>query len=146
MRLVTSIMSLHKLLEEDKNKIIKLFSNEYPYRMETYTFHYDESKYYEFDIDLFDVEFKKETIYQDINRLISLYEKIIVSFPFALDFIVGNDDTTSAVMDYENNWEDVGNAGLFVTNRKIQNLKPYYSSNVCNAYVNFRYVSFGCIY
>ena len=42
MRLVTSIMSSHKLLEEDKNKIIKLFSNEYPYRMETYTFHYDE--------------------------------------------------------------------------------------------------------
>ena len=33
MRLVTSIMSSHKLLEEDNNKFIKLFSNVYPYRM-----------------------------------------------------------------------------------------------------------------
>lgn len=146
MRLVTSIMTLHKLTEEEKNKIIKLFSSEYSNKMETFTYDYEENKYHEFDIDLLDVEFTKENIYQDINKLISLYEKVMTIFPFTLDFIVGNDDTGSAVDTYENDWEDVRSFGLFVTSRKIANLKPYYSSDTCKAYSNFEYVSFGCIF
>lgn len=146
MRLVTSIMTSHKLIEEDRAKIMELFSSEYPHKMETFLYDYEENKYHEFDIDLFDIEFTKETIYQDINKLISLYEKVITTFPFALDFIAGNDDTGSAVDTYENNWDDVESFGLFVTRRKISNLKPYYCSDTCNAYVNFEYVSFGCVF
>ncbi|WP_077954938.1 hypothetical protein [Listeria monocytogenes] len=67
MRLVTSIMTSHKLTEEEKIKIMKMFSSVYPHKMETFTYDYEENKYHEFDIDLFDVGFTKETIYQDIT-------------------------------------------------------------------------------
>ncbi|ECW8282206.1 hypothetical protein F3252_15360, partial [Listeria monocytogenes] len=122
MRLVTSIMTSHKLTEEEKIKIMKMFSSVYPHKMETFTYDYEENKYHEFDIDLFDVGFTKETIYQDINKLVSLYEKVMAAFPFVLDFIAGNDDTGSAVEIYENDWNDVESFGLFVTSRKIANL------------------------
>ncbi|EKZ0834636.1 hypothetical protein RA068_001644 [Listeria monocytogenes] len=146
MRLVTSIMTSHKLTEEEKIKIMKMFSSVYPHKMETFTYDYKENKYHEFDIDLFDVGFTKETIYQDINKLVSLYEKVMAAFPFVLDFIAGNDDTGSAVEIYENDWNAVESFGLFATSRKVANLKPYYSSDMCNAYLNFEYVSFGCMF
>ncbi|EAK8383889.1 hypothetical protein BIA67_14575, partial [Listeria monocytogenes] len=122
MRLVTSIMTSHKLTEEEKIKIMNMFSSVYPHKMETFTYDYKENKYHEFDIDLFDVGFTKETIYQDINKLVSLYEKVMAAFPFVLDFIAGNDDTGSAVEIYENDWNAVESFGLFVTSRKIANL------------------------
>lgn len=146
MRLVTSIMTLQKLKEEEKSKIVKLFSSQYPQKMETFVFDYEENRYYEFDIDIFDVEFTKETIHQHLHELIGLYEKIMIYVSFTLDFIVGNDDISSAVDRYENNWNDIGYFGLFVTRRKIPNQTPYYRSDVCNAYVNFECVSFGCIF
>ncbi|EIN8849160.1 hypothetical protein LO935_002954, partial [Listeria monocytogenes] len=55
MRLVTSIMTSHNLTEEEKIKIMKMFSSVYPHKMETFTYDYEENKYHEFDIDLFDV-------------------------------------------------------------------------------------------
>ncbi|MNW17279.1 hypothetical protein D3C71_2164090 [compost metagenome] len=60
-----------------------------------------------------------------------------------IDFIAGNDDTDSAIIIYEQDNEDIKNFGLFVTNRTIPNIQPYYSSQICNAYVNLTHVSFG---
>ena len=44
---------------------------------------------------------------------------------------------------YENDWNGVGNVGLFVTPRVVPGLTPYFSSEVCRAYVNLEHVSFG---
>lgn len=146
MRLVISIMTLNKLEKEEIDKVMKFFANEYPHKMETFMYDYEENKYHELDIDVLGIEFSKGTIYEDINKLIKLYEKIMNSFSFSLDFIAGNDDTGTAVDIYEENWNDVGSFGLFVTNREIEGFIPYYSSEKCKAYLNFDYVSFGCIF
>lgn len=70
-------------------------------------------------------------------------EEILKRLSYPIDFIAGNDDTHSAVTKYEKNNEDVESFGLFVTRQTIPNLKAYYSSPICNAYVNLTHVSFG---
>lgn len=141
-----SMMTIKKLTEEETSEIIKLTRSEFSNRMETYHFDYNENTYHEFDIDLFDVQFSKETIYNDINRLIKLFERVISILPVSIDFIVGNDDTSAAIEIYEKDWNDIINFGLFVTTRNIPDVNPYYSSEKCNAYLNFKYVSFGCMF
>ena len=95
---------------------------------------------------MYDVQFTKETLYDGINKLISAYEEIINTTPMQIDFIAANDDTETEIAKYEKDINDVKDFGLFVTNRAIPNLKPYYSSKICNAYVNLTYVSFGVYY
>ncbi|MBC2139861.1 hypothetical protein [Listeria innocua] len=60
MRLVTSIMTSHKLTGEEKIKIMNMFSSVYPHKMETFTYDYEENKYHEFDIDLFELDLQKK--------------------------------------------------------------------------------------
>lgn len=50
------------------------------------------------------------------------------------------------ILKYENDCNDIKSFGLFITSRKIPNIKPYYSSDICNVYLNFEYVSFGVIF
>ena len=146
MRLVTSIMTIEKLEKEERAKILEIFRKEYSNKAETFMYDYEENKFHEYDVDLLDIEFSKDTIYEDINKLIMVYEKIIDIVPFSVDFIAGNDDTGSAVDIYEKDWCDIESFGLFVTTRDIKGISPYYSSKICNAYLNFEYVSFGCIF
>lgn len=98
------------------------------------------------DIDLLDVKFHKERINEELNKLIKVSEEIIKVVPTELDIICANDDTETEIMKYEKDKNDIQDFGLFVTRRNIINLTPYYSSDTCNAYVNFEHVSFGCIF
>jgi hypothetical protein len=90
-----------------------------------------------------DVKFTKETLYDGINQLILAYEEILNTLPLQIDFIAANDDTETEVLRYEKNINDIKDFGLFLTTRTIPNLKPYYSSEICSAYVNLTHVSFG---
>lgn len=62
------------------------------------------------------------------------------------DFIVANDDTDTEVNKYVEDWNNIKDFGLFVTQRIIPDIKSYYNSRVCIAYLNFEYVSFGCMF
>lgn len=146
MRLVTTMMTVEELSDSDISKATGILLNQFEKKYEINKYYYDDSKYHEVDIDLFDVVFSKERLYDDIDKLISAYEDIIETVSYQIDFIAGNDDTHSAVLKYEQNNEDIKDFGLFVTRRTIPNLQPYYSSQICNAYVNLTHVSFGVYY
>ena len=143
MRLVTTMLTIKELSDEDVYKALEILLSKFENEHEIFRFKYDDSKYYETGIDLFNVVFTKHNLYDEILKLIKCYEKIMSDISSEIDFISANDDTHNEVLMYENDRDDIEKFGLFVTNRIIHNLKPYYSSQICNAYVNLTYVSFG---
>jgi hypothetical protein len=146
MRLITSMMTTEEMSESEISKATEILLGKFNKKFEIYKYHYDDRKYCEVDIDLFDVVFSKDKIYHEIDKLISAYEEIISILSFPIDFIAGNDDTDSAILRYEQDNEDIKDFGLFVTKRTIPSIQPYYSSQICNAYVNLTHVSFGVYY
>ncbi|MBP1999094.1 hypothetical protein J2Z69_000113 [Paenibacillus shirakamiensis] len=143
MRLVTTMMTETEMSDSDISKATDILRSQFNKKYEIQSFYYDDSKYREFDNDLFDVDFSSERIYDDIDKLIFAYEEILKTVSHEIDFIAGNDDTHFAVVSYEQNNENIENFGSFVTRRIIPKLQPYYSSQICNAYVNLTHVSFG---
>lgn len=143
MKLVTSMMTIIELSDSDVQKALEIISRKLNLKAVSSKYHYDDRRYFETDIDLLDVEFTKDTLYAGINILISAYEEVMNLIPISIDFIAGNDDTDSAILRYENDVDDIADFGLFVTKRTIPGLKPYYSSEICNAYLNLTHVSFG---
>jgi hypothetical protein len=144
MRLVITLMTKNKILEQNKNKINQIFTEKMASKSEM--FEYVEDNFFELDIDLLEVEFSEKTIYDDINKVIGICEEILTNVQSDIDFIVANDDTDIEVNKYVENWNNIKDFGLFVTQRIIPNIKSYYCSGVCKAYLNFEYVSFGCIF
>jgi len=146
MRLVTTMMTTDELSDSDISKATNILLSRFNNKYEIYKYYYDDRKYREVDIDLFDVVFSREKIYDEIDKLVSAYEEIMNTIPHQIDFIAGNDDTNSAVIKYVQDNQDIKDFGLFVTKRTIPNIQPYYSSQICNAYVNLTHVSFGIYY
>ncbi|MBC1319133.1 hypothetical protein HBP58_04400 [Listeria welshimeri] len=144
MRLVITLMTKNKILEKNKNKINQIFTEKMASKSEI--FEYVEDNFFELDIDLLEVEFSKETIDDDLNKVISICEEILTNIQSDIDFIVANDDTDTEVNKYVEDWNNIKDFGLFVTQRIIPDIKSYYNSGVCNAYLNFEYVSFGCMF
>lgn len=144
MRLVITLMTKNKILEKNKNKINQIFTEKMASKSEI--FEYVEDNFFELDVDLLEVEFSKETIYDDLNKVISICEEILTNIQSDIDFIVANDDTDTEVNKYVEDWNNIKDFGLFVTQRIIPDIKSYYNSGVCIAYLNFEYVSFGCMF
>ena len=146
MRLVTTMMTTKEIPDYDVQKAVQVISRKFNYKVTSSKHNFGDRRYFETDIDILDIEFTKENLYDGINRLISACEEIMNTIPMQIDFIAANDDTETEIAKYEKDTNDVKDFGLFVTKRLIPNLKPYYSSKNCNAYVNLTYVSFGVYY
>ena len=146
MRLVNSFMTIEEMNNEDVNLIIQIIKDKYPNNLEVQKYKFEKRKYFETDFDLIDFNFIQEKIYEEIDGLISMYEEIKKSISCEIDIIVANDDTETEILKYEKDMNNVESFGLFVTSRVIPNIKPYYSSNICNVYLNFKFVSFGVIF
>ena len=144
MRLVTSMLTITELSNIQIKSAVSIIRRKFDaeskiYRYGTYP---GERDFYNVDVDLFDVDFSDD-LYGNIRKLISAYEEILRTFKVYMDIIASNDDTEGEIQIYSKDKNDVGNFGLFVTKRQIPNVQPYYSSDVCNAYVNLTHVSFG---
>ncbi|AEN89342.1 hypothetical protein BMWSH_2460 [Priestia megaterium WSH-002] len=146
MRLVNTLLSEHELKKEDIEVICNIFKKQYDENIEVNSYKYDDRKYYETDFDIIDVEFLKENIYIEIDKLIKIHEKIIQLVNQNVEIIVANDDTDMEIQIFEKNCNDISGFGLFITSRKILELEPYYTSDICNAYLNFENVSFGVMF
>ena len=146
MRLINSYLSEHELKKQEIDVIHKLFEEQYAEKIEVISYKYDDRKYFETDFDVIGIEFLKEKIYEEINTLIKIHEKALQLINQKVEIIVANDDTDSEIRVYEKNCDNVSGFGLFITKRKIEGLEPYYSSDICNAYLNFEHVSFGVIF
>ncbi|MED3992606.1 hypothetical protein [Priestia aryabhattai] len=146
MRLVNTLLSEHELKKEDIEVICNIFKKQYDENIEVNSYKYDDRKYYETDFDIIDVEFLKEKIYIEIDKLIKIHEKIIQLVNQNVEIIVANDDTDTEIQIFEKNCNDISGFGLFITSRKILELEPYYTSDICNAYLNFENVSFGVMF
>lgn len=144
MKLVITMMSKQGFSSSEKKEINDFLTTRMNSKSELFV--YKEDVFFELDIDLIEVEFQKETIYSDIDNVISLCEYIIKNIKANMDFIIANDDTATEVEKYIANWNDIKDFGLFITSREIPDLSVYYSSKICNAYLNFEHVSFGCIF
>ncbi|KZE12602.1 MULTISPECIES: hypothetical protein [Priestia] len=146
MRLVNTLLSEHELKKEDIEVICNIFKKQYDENIEVNSYKYDDRKYYETDFDIIDVEFLKENIYVEIDKLIKIHEKIIQLVNQNVEIIVANDDTDTEIQIFEKNCNDISGFGLFITSRKILELEPYYTSDICKAYLNFENVSFGVMF
>ncbi|MED3916395.1 hypothetical protein [Priestia megaterium] len=146
MRLVNTLLSEHELKKEDIEVICNIFKKQYDENIEVNSYKYDDRKYYETDFDIIDVEFLKENIYIEIDKLIKIHEKTIQLVNQNVEIIVANDDTDTEIQIFEKNCNDISGFGLFITSRKILELEPYYTSDICNAYLNFENVSFGVMF
>ena len=146
MRLINSIMSQEEISNDDIKIIKKIISSKFTNALEVQKYKYEDRKYFETDFDLINVSFEKNRIYEEINKLIMVYEEIFKLISINIEIIVANDDTETEILKYENDWTDIGSFGLFITTRDIPNIQPYYSSNICNVYLNFEYVSFGIMF
>lgn len=144
MKLVISMMTRSEISQENKEKISNFFIKEMNSKSETYEFIEDD--FFEFDVDLVKVNFSKATIHEDIMKVIKICESILIDVQEDIDFIIANDDTDTEVKTYVDDWNNIKNFGLFITKRKIVGIEPYYGSDICNAYLNFEYVSFGCMF
>ena len=143
MKLVISMMTKDALTDSNIQDAIKILGDNLSANAKSFTFNYDDSPYCETDIDIDDFMFTTENFQNNMEKLIHALEQILSSIPVDIDVIVANDDTEAEILRYEKDWNDVGDFGLFVTKRTIPNLKAYYKSNVCNAYLNTTHVSFG---
>jgi hypothetical protein len=141
MRLVITMMTRNRLSLKEKVKIINSFSKFYKLPIEEYIFQFD--GFHEFDVDIFDVVFTKDTLKKDLLDLTFICEEIIRCLNDKIDFIISNDDTMCFLDGYVLNRNDVSAVGLFVSKRDIPGLTPFYSSEFCNAYINLEYNSFG---
>ena len=146
MKLVNSYMSKEEINQTNLTKITKILSQQYGNKCELQKFKYEDRKYNEVDVDLFDVNFSKDSIYKNIDKLIQTYEKVLSVLEIDVDIIVANDDTDTEILIYENDNNNIGGFGLFITKRDIPNIEPYYYSDVCSAFLNFENVSFGVIF
>lgn len=146
MKLVNSYMSKEEIKQTDLAKIIEILSQQYGNKYEIQKLKYEDRKYYEVDVDLLDVNFSEERIYKDMDKLIQIHEKVLSVLEMDVDIIVANDDTDTEILIYENDRNNIGGFGLFITKRDIPNIEPYYSSDVCKAFLNFENVSFGVIF
>jgi len=145
-RLVNTYLSEQELDKQEVEVICNLFIKQYSEEIEVNSYKYEDRKYYETDFDVIDIEFQKDNIYKEIDKLIKIHEKAIQSINQDVEIIVANDDTDTEIQVFENNCNNVSGFGLFITKRKIQELEPYYISDICNAYLNFENVSFGVIF
>lgn len=139
-------MSKEEIKQTDLAKIIEILSQQYGNKYEIQKLKYEDRKYYEVDVDLLDVNFSEERIYKDMDKLIQIHEKVLSVLEMDVDIIVANDDTDTEILIYENDRNNIGGFGLFITKRDIPNIEPYYSSDVCKAFLNFENVSFGVIF
>lgn len=146
MKLVNSYMSKEEIKQTDLAKIIEIVSEQYGNKYEIQKFKYEDRKYYEVDVDLLDVNFSEDRIYKDMDKLIQIHEKVLSVLEIDVDIIVANDDTDTEILIYENDCNNIGGFGLFITKRDIPNIEPYYYSDVCRAFLNFENVSFGVIF
>ncbi|TDL32828.1 hypothetical protein E2R51_09155 [Jeotgalibacillus sp. S-D1] len=146
MRLVNTYLSKEEMKKQEIDLISKLFNKHYSEEIEISNYKYDDRTYYETDFDLMEIEFEQKTIYKEINKLIELHEKAIQLISQDVEIIIANDDTDAEIQVFENNNNDVSGFGLFITKRKIPEIKPYYTSTICNAYLNFEHVSFGVMF
>lgn len=144
MRLVTTILSMCELKDSEISKAKYIMQEMFSNVIEVQKYKYDDRLYFEVYIDLLDVEFHKERINEELNKLIKVSEEIIKVVATELDIICANNDTETEIMKYEKDKNDIQDFGQFVTRRNIINLTPYYSSDTCNAYVNLEHVGFGC--
>lgn len=146
MRLVNTYLSEQELEKEEIEVICNLFMKQYTEEIEVNSYKYDDRKYYETDFDLIEIEFQKDNIYKEVDKLIKIHEKAILLIDQNVEIIVANDDTDAEIQLFENNCNNVSGFGLFITKRFIQELEPYYISQICNVYLNFENVSFGVIF
>lgn len=101
MRLVNTLLSEHELKKEDIEVICNIFKKQYDENIEVNSYKYDDRKYYETDFDIIDVEFLKENIYREIDKLIKIHEKIIQLVNQNVEIIVANDDTDTEIQIFE---------------------------------------------
>ncbi len=146
MRLVNSYLSRVELTENDIFRVTSELIDSYSRNIEVNKFKYPNRIYYEVDFDILEIDFTKESIIDDIKKLVLTHEKILHFLKKDVDIIVANDDTETEILRYEIDNNDIADCGLFITKRQILNLEPFYSSKYCNAYLNFEYVSFGVMY
>jgi len=145
-RLVNTYLSEQELKKQEIEVICNLFMKQYTEEIEVNSYKYDDRKYYETDFDLIEIEFQKDNIYKEIDKLIKVHEKAILSIDQNVEIIVANDDTDVEIQLFENDCNNVSGFGLFITKRFIQELEPYYISDISNAYLNFENVSFGVVF
>lgn len=146
MRLVNSILSLEPLNETEIYLIESALRKEYSLEVKVQSYKYEDRQYFETDFDVIDIVFTRESIYEEINRLIGVYSKIIPNTEKSFDVIIANDDTESEILQYESDFNNVSGFGLFITGRTIPYIQPYCKSENCNAYLNFDNVSFDVMF
>lgn len=142
-RLVISMMTAERLSDHAVATVLEVIGRRFTERREVHRFEYAEWPYSELSVDLFDVASSAELLDALLGTVIGVCEQILVEVGVPIDFIIESDDNYAAVERYEKDWNDVGNVGLFVTPRVVPGLTPYFSSEVCRAYVNLEHVSFG---
>ncbi|WP_285398072.1 hypothetical protein [Lysinibacillus sp. fls2-241-R2A-57] len=146
LRLVNTYLSEEEITKQEIEVIYNLFMPQYTEEIEINSYKFDGRKYYETDFDVIGIEFLKDNIYKEIDKLIKIHEKAIQSINQDVEIIVANDDTDVEVQTFENNCNDISGFGLFITKKKIHEIEPYYTSDTCNAYLNFKNVSFGVMF
>ncbi|WP_223556307.1 hypothetical protein [Lysinibacillus sphaericus] len=146
MRLVNTYLSEQELKKQEIEVICNLFMKQYTEEIEVNSYKYDDRKYYETDFDFIEIEFQKDNIYKEIDKLIKVHEKAILSIDQNVEIIVANDDTDAEIELFETDCNNVSGFGLFITKRFIQELEPCYISDICNAYLSFENVSFGVVF
>ena len=96
MRLVTTMMTSEGLSDDIIEYAAASLYNLYKSCYKIYKFgryKYDNQKFFEIDIDLFDVVFKKQDLEENLMKLILCYEKIMRNSSVSIDFISADDDT-----------------------------------------------------
>lgn len=145
MRLVNTYLSVNEIDNNQVNIIKSIISYCFNNSIEVHKYKYEDRKYYEVDFD-FDLVVEKNKILNVINKLIKMHEENFKLIDQDFDIIVSNDDTETEILIYEKDYNNISTFGLFLTKRDIPNVKKYYESSICNAYLNFDYVSFGVVF
>jgi hypothetical protein len=140
MRLVITFLSKKQFTIRDISQSLVIIERYFKVPNEHYLFTYPD--FYELDIDLFGIDFTRETINDDLLQVINVCETILSKVRDNIEFIIADSDTNTFVNDYEKDKDNISRIGLFITTRYISDIEPFYSSNKCNAYVNLASTSF----
>jgi len=132
------------IIEDIKKQIQSLYPEN---RIEHTCWNFQAREHKELDFDIQDIEFNKERIHEEIDKLIKAILIIFENFSIDCDIIGGYNDTESWIVKYEEDREVYFRQfGLFGTRNPIPNYEPYCVRNRVTIYQNFEFDSMGVVF
>lgn len=145
---IFSILSKDEIEKKSINLIMDKLHSEYSnFVIKHERYKYSERSYIENDFDIVDINFKKELITQQLDKLIEIIVFIFKNVSTEIEIIGGFNDTENAISQYETDrLKNYRNWNLFASKSITSEKDAYKVNDDIYIYQSFKYDGMGIIF